>query len=358
MTKVLIVEDSNLTLPVWKECLKKVLGDLYNSLSIKSIKTDPATARIKWTTKKVEGVSEAWGTPEDIIREIDGVEILLVSFAPVTAKVIEAGKDLKLIAAGRGGAHFNVDVATATKRRIPVIHTQGRNADAVADHTFGLIISEARHIARAYAALKDGGLFRNPSLRMEWRHPLPELKDKILGIVGFGNVGRRVAERAKGFGMKILVYDPYLSADFIERHGGRKVMLERLLRQSDFVTLHVKLTPETTHMIGSEQIALMKPTAYLINTSRGSVIDEKALYAALAAKKIAGAGLDVLAKEPILNYPDNPLLKLDNITVTPHMAGSSDSRMVRSGMQVAEAVRRFITGEKLMTEEVENPEVF
>jgi len=126
-------------------------------------------------------------------------------------------------------------------------------------------------------------------------------------------------------------------------------------------TLHIAGQPqEYQKYAGLEErsrIAFMKPSAYLINTSRGSVIDEKALYAALAAKKIAGAGLDVLAKEPILNYPDNPLLKLDNITVTPHMAGSSDSRMVRSGMQVAEAVRRFITGERLMTEEVENPEV-
>lgn len=296
--------------------------------------------------EQLQGVSEYWGDSKQLIDNIRDAEILIVHLAPVTKDVIDAGANLKLIGCCRGGP-VNVDVAYATKEGIPVIHTPGRNAHAVADLTIGLIIAEARGIARAHAFMKSG-IWSIPEVGVE-------LWGKTLGIIGLGNVGSLVAFRAKnGFNMNVLAYDPYVEKKRARELGVKLVDLETLLHESDFVTVHARAPPDAKPMITAEHIALMKPTAYLINTSRGNLIDERALYEALKNDKIKGAALDVYSKEPI--DPDNPLLKLDNITLTPHVGGLTLEVPLRAAEIIAEDVTSFLKSERLKN--IENPEVF
>lgn len=296
--------------------------------------------------RELPGVSEAWGDPQQLVDNIRGTDVLIVHMAPVTREVIDAGTDLKLIGCCRGSP-VNVDVPYATVKKIPVVYAPGRNAHAVADLTIGLMIAEARGIAKAHALIKSG----------IWSPPSPgiELWGKTLGIIGLGNVGSLVAFRARnGFNMRVLAYDPYVPREKAEKLGVELVDLETLLQESDFVTIHSRAPSGSKPQITSEHIALMKPTAYLINTSRGYILDEKALYEALKEEKIAGAALDVYEKEPI--EPDNPLLKLDNITLTSHIGGITREIPLRTAEIIAEDIARFIRGEKPVN--VQNPEVF
>jgi len=341
--KILIYTDPFLPPTLIKSCLDERIKDV-KDLEFRLVEMKG----FKMPKEKLTDVREYWGDPQDLIDNLEGVSILVVHAAPVTARVIEAGKDLKLIACCRGGP-VNVNVEAATKRGIPIVHTPGRNADAVADLTIGLMIAEARHIARAHCTLKAG----------QWRLFPPdlstELLEKTVGIVGFGNVGRKVAERAKGgFKMKVLVYDPYVSKEDVEKYGGKPVDLDSLLRESDFVTLHLRLPPEVKGFIGARELALMKKTAYLINTARGNAVDYEALREALKNRKIAGAALDVYEKEPM--DPGDPLLKLDNITLTPHIGGMTREIPLRSAQIVAEELERFIRGQR--PKNVMNPSVF
>jgi D-3-phosphoglycerate dehydrogenase len=173
------------------------------------------------------------------------------------------------------------------------------------------------------------------------------MKGKTLGIIGLGNIGLKVAARAKGFGLEILGYDPYVSSEVTKPLGITSVDLDTLLTKADFVTIHVRLGPQTTGMIGRREISLMKKTAFLINTSRGDIIDENALAEALKEKKIAGAALDVFVNEPIYLDTNNPFLHLDNVTSTPHLAGPSDEMMYRGACIVADDLARYLKGEPL-----------
>lgn len=286
--------------------------------------------------EKLEGVKEYWGDPKEIVDTLADAEILIVHVAPVTAKVLDAGKDLKLIGCCRSGP-VNVDSAYATRKGIPVIFTPGRNAQGVADLTIGLLIAEARGIARADAEMKKG-VYGVPQLGIE-------LWGKTIGIIGLGNVGSMVAYRAKnGFNMKVLAHDPYITKERAKELGTELVDLKTLLRESDFVSIHSRPSPDGKPQIAAEHIALMKPTAYLINTARGNILDEKALYEALKEDKIAGAALDVYAKEPV--DPNNPLLKLDNITLTPHIGGTTREVPLRAAEIIAEDIARFLKGKK------------
>ncbi len=258
---------------------------------------------------------------------------------------MDADKNLKLIGVTRGGP-INVDMIAALERGIPVINAPERNIESVADFTFGLMIAELRQIARAYHLLKTGKEFRvNPRLypdAIAWGF---ELRGKTLGIIGLGRIGQLIAQRAQAFGIKVIYYDPYLTEDESAKINVKRVELDRLLRESDFVSLHPRLNEKTKHMIGYNELAHMKKTAYIINTSRGDVIDEDALVRILKERKIAGAALDVVEDEPI--RLDNPLLKLDNVTITPHMAGNSKDVPFNSTSIIAEEVSKFIKGEKL-----------
>jgi D-3-phosphoglycerate dehydrogenase len=290
-------------------------------------------------------LKEYIGSPKQLVNAVDDADILIVNYAPITAEVIYAGRRLKLIGVTRGGP-VNVDLEAATKRGILVVNAPERTVEAVADFTLGLMIAEARNIARAYHMLRTGRVLKiNPRLYEDSNISGVELSGKTLGVIGLGRIGKKVALRAEAFGMNVVAYDPYATVEDAEGVRAKLTDLNSLLKVSDFITIHVRYTKETEHMIGKEQIGMMKSTAYLVNTSRGGVIDEKALFWALKEKRIAGAALDVVEEEPI--SPSNPLLKLDNITITPHIAGLTQEVPLKSAIIMAEEVKKFINGEKL-----------
>jgi len=340
MFKTLVVANSWYSRDLWEKCLKESLGPLINELDLRVIELEPIGPYQEQHYRKV---TEFSGSPQVMLQEVKDAEILIVHAAPVPDDMIAAGKSLRLILCPRGGP-VNVDVEAATKHRIPVVNAPGRNAECVADHTFGLLISEARHIARSYHALL-GGIFDQEY--QKWRFPFLELPGKTIGIVGFGKVGSLMAKRAKGFDMNVLAYDPYVTREEMASHGAKKVDLETLLKESDFVSVHARLTPETRHLISDKEFSLMKKTAIFLNTSRGAIVDEKALYEALKSKKIAGAALDVFEVEPIQKHPENPLYKLANVTFTPHTAGQSDMVAERGARIILEDLARYLRNEEM-----------
>ena len=273
--------------------------------------------------------------PAELTAGIEQFDMLVVQFAPVSRSLIEAAKKLRVIGVSRGGVE-NVDVAAATERGIAVLNTPGRNARAVAECAFGLILAEVRNLARSHALLMRG----------DWRRTfpnsdaIPELCGKTVGLVGYGAVGRLVAGYLQAFGSRILAFDPYCQGD---PAPAKLVDLETLLRQSDVISVHARLTDETYHLIGAAQLAMMKPTAVLVNTARSGLVDEQALIQALQQRRIMGAALDVFDVEPL--RADHPLLKLDNVTVTPHLAGSTIDAFRNSPRMMAEHLARMIRGD-------------
>lgn len=275
---------------------------------------------------------EDYCIPQPILEAVEDADILITQFFPVNKQLIDAGKRLKFIGVLRAG-YENVNVDYASSKGILVFHTPGRNADAVADYTVGLLICECRNIARGHHGLKNGKWHREFS-NSDY---IPDLPGKKVGIVGLGEIGQKVAQRLSGFGVSLLGYDPYMTfSDF----GILQVSLEELMKEADFVTIHARYSDETDKLISRELIDLMKPTAYLINTSRPGIIDEDALYDALKNRRIAGAGLDVFNIEPPgENYP---LIKLDNVTVTPHMAGGSKDAFLNSPKKLAIEMENYL----------------
>jgi len=214
-----------------------------------------------------------------------------------------------------GSGTDNVPVAAATQRGIVVAHTPQAHNDAVSDHAIGLLFAVMRHITELDRSVRAG----------EWRRTRGaawHLHDQTLGLVGFGHAARLVTKKLRGFDLTMLVHDPYLSTETLKQAGVRPATLDEVLAESDFVFLHCPLTEQTHHLIGERELRLMKPTAILINTARGPVVDEPALVRALTEGWIAAAGTDVFEQEP--PAPDNPLFKLDNVVLTPHTAGQSD----------------------------------
>ncbi len=253
----------------------------------------------------------------------------------------------RLRAVAKLGAGLDtVDVAAATRRRIPVFHTPGANNQAVADHTFALILALARRILAC-----DRGLRAK-----RWEHTRilgVEIWKKTLGLIGLGAIGRCVALRAKGFAMHVLAYDPFWPEAFAAEHGIERVGVEELLARADIVSLHVPLTPETRHLIDARALARMKPGAFLINCSRGGIVCEADLAAALREGRIAGAGLDVFEEEPPLS---SPLLGLDNVVLTPHTAAFTYEGMNNMSTGIVEQILALVRGER--PRHTVNPEVF
>ncbi|MCI0527549.1 MAG: phosphoglycerate dehydrogenase, partial [Nitrospira sp.] len=240
----------------------------------------------------------------------------------------------------------SVDLQAATERGIVVTITPGTLNHSVADFTFGLMLSMARKIHLADKAVREN----------KWVVFMgTDVWNKTLGIIGLGRIGKGVAKRARGFEMKILAYDIYQDEVFAREHGVRYVSLEDLLRQSDFVSINAPLSASTSHLIDEKALSLMKPTAFLINTARGGLIDEKALIKALQEKRIAGAGLDVFAQEPL---KESPLRELDNVVLTSHIAGYSIESTRASGMMAAQNVVTVLQGGKPELASVVNPEVY
>ena len=267
----------------------------------------------------------------NIIGEYDAVVVR--SETKITADVIEAGSKLQVI--GRAGVGVdNIDVDAATRKGIVVVNAPAGNTISAAEHTIAMMLSLARHIPQANARLRGG----------EWRRQDylgTELKNKTLGIIGLGNVGSEVARRAKGLEMNIIACDPFASVEYANALGVNLVSLDELLKQSDFITMHTPLTDKTKGLIGTKQLAMVKPTVRIINCARGGVIDEDALYNAVEAEKVAGAAVDVFSEEPAR---DSILFKSDKILVTPHLAASTAEAQVGAALGVVEQIAAVLSG--------------
>lgn len=266
---------------------------------------------------------------QDLKNVVKDYEVLVVrSRTKVTKEIIDAGVRLKII--GRAGAGVdNIDVAAAEKKGIKVLNTPEAPTDAVAELTLGLILSLARMIPRADAAMKQGKWVKKEL--KGW-----ELKGKTLGVVGFGNIGEKVATLAKAFEMKILVRDVVIRhPELIDSLKAEVVSLPDLLRRSDIVTIHVPLIPQTRNMIGEKELQQMKDGAVLVNVSRGGIVDEKALLEALQSEKVGAAALDVFEAEPPTDYS---LAKLSNVVCTPHIGAQTEEAQKLAATLVAEKV--------------------
>lgn len=261
-----------------------------------------------------------------LIKDIDG---MIVGLDEVTRPVIEGAKSLRIIAKYGVGLD-NIDLEAAAERNITVTYTPGANAPSVAELTWALILSLARHIVIHHLRLKNASIER----RMGW-----EIQGKTLGIIGLGSVGREVVKRASGFDMRTLAYDPYPDQEYAHRHGVEFCTLEKLLTESDIVSLHCPLTPETERMIGNQELALMKENALLINTARRGLVDEAALYKALRERRIGGAAFDTFEAEADLK---SPLLKLENFLGSPHAGAATYESIQRmADLAVSEVIRAF-----------------
>lgn len=281
------------------------------------------------------------------VREVDGLLTLLTD--RIDSEVLEAGERLKVVSNCAVGFD-NIDVEAATRRGIYVTNTPGILTDTTADFTWALLLAIARRVAEADRYVRS----------KRWIHPWgpkmflgSDVHGKTLGIIGLGRIGRAVAIRAKGFNMKVYYYDVQRDIKAEEELGVLYKSLEEVLKEADFITLHVPLTEETRHMIGRRELSMMKKSAYLINTSRGAVVDEKELYRALKEGVIAGAALDVFEREPI--DPENPLLTLDNVVLAPHIASASVETRTKMAVTAAENLVCVLRGEE--PPNLVNPEV-
>ena len=279
---------------------------------------------------------------EKMITLVSDVDAIIAGEDYITEKVINSAKRLKIISKVGIGLD-RIDIPAATKRGIPVTNTPDANCQSVADLAFALLLSLARRVLEANGHLRDG----------RWKPLIGiELWQKTIGIIGLGRIGKAVALRAKGFDMDILAYDVVQDEVFSAANKIRYVSLNDLFRESDFISIHVPGSASTKYLIGADELEEMKSCALLINTSRGGVVDEKALYKALKDGTIAGAALDVFEKEPAMG---NPLLELPNVVATPHMSSYSQESLGRMCLTSAENAVKVLTGEIPGT--VVNPEV-
>jgi len=271
-------------------------------------------------------------SPEElkaVIKDYDG--LVIRSATKITADLLSTAENLKVIARAGTGLD-NVDIAAATERKVVVMNTPGQNSNAAAELAVAMIFALARHLPRACASLKA----------CKWEKKAlqgREIMGKTLGIVGFGNIGRIVSELARGVKMTVLAHDPYLTDDQIRQGGGEPVSFDELLRRSDFITIHVPKTNETTGLFNTETIARMKDGAYLINCARGGIVDEDALYEALSSGKLAGGALDVFEVEP---PGEHKLLELDNFICTPHLGASTLEAQINVAVAAADQIIKYL----------------
>ena len=287
---------------------------------------------LSWDALRELGPCEIYdrSAPDDIISRSASAEIVLTNKVKLDGEYMSSVPALKYIGVTATGYNV-VDVAAARERKVTVTNVPTYGTQSVTQMTFALLLELTQHVGHHVQTVRDGR-WTHSSDFCYWDYPLIELDGLTIGIVGFGKIGQMVGKLAEAFGMKVLTHSRKQPAE----------EMEKLFRQSDVISLHCPLTPETKHLVDAERLAWMKPTAFLLNTSRGPLIDEAALAKALNEGRIAGAGLDVLAVEP--PTADNPLLRATNCFVTPHIAWATRAARSRLMDAVVENVRAFLTG--------------
>jgi len=335
--RILVVGDSYVPVEVFAEGLARLASshELTYLPIDQSRPFDPATA-------SEQRIREFAGDPEQVAAALDGHEVLVVHGAPVTDQVL-AAPGLRLVCCARGGP-VNVDTASATERGIPVVTTPGKNAESVADQAMAFMVMLARRFPEAQRFLAEGHQAGGSTFEgaQFFGH---DLTGHTLGLVGFGNVGRRVAARARAFGMRILVHDPYVGHD---ADGDVEWVdsLPELLGRSDVVSVHARATADNARLFDAAAFAAMKPGSYFLNTARETLVDERALADALASGQLAGAALDVV--EPQEAAGPHPLLRHPNVILTPHIGGATHETLLRGVEMIAAEIDRFAAGEPLL----------
>lgn len=334
---VAVVGDNFVGTQLFEDALRRHVAPLVGELTVASL-------HVPWPDEPLLAnaeVKEYLGDPRAVAQLAAGAHVLLTHVGPVTQAVIDAGADLRLIGCCRGGP-VNVNVAAATARRIPVVNAPGRNSQAVVEFTIGLILAECRGIARAHAALSQG-IWLGDLYRYD--RTGRELRGQTIGLVGLGAVAQLLVPYLKPFGLRVIAFDPFVTPARFAELGVESVSFDELLAQSDIVSLHARVTPQTTGMMGAAQFAAMKQGAYFINTARGPLVDYDALYGALASGHLGGAGIDCFPEEP---PPAGwPLLSLPNVTLTPHIAGSSQGSAQRGAEDIVLDVANWAAGRPL-----------
>ena len=340
MRKVSIIGDRFMQSEVFEDALKMKCGGLPLDIRTFDFPWPDEPMEHGYAIEGMDGLKEYMGSAEEVVRLADDAEILVTHLAPISRSILARLPHLKFVAVSRGGP-VNIDMTAARERGVVIVNTPGRNASAVAEFTIGAILAETRNITRGHDALRRGE-YRGDLYRADMAGR--ELHEMTVGVIGYGEVGHRVVKFLKAFGCRILVNDPYvqLSAEDL-RDGVTQASFDAILSQSDVVTLHPRVTPETKGMINEAALRRMKADATLVNTARGPLLDYDALNRVMSEGHLRGAMLETFAIEPV--PPDWPLLKLPNVTLTPHIAGASVHTVRHAARLAAEEVRRYLAGE-------------
>jgi D-3-phosphoglycerate dehydrogenase / 2-oxoglutarate reductase len=331
--KILVVGDSYMGVAVFE----KAFARLEHAHAVRYAEID-ATRVLEPATPSERSIREYEGHPGQLVELIDDEDALVFHGAPVTDEVLDASPSLSLLCCARGGP-VNVDVVAATERGIPVVTTPGKNADGVAELTMAFLVMVARGVSSAQRFLLDGGRVGESAFEGA-RFFGHDLNGRVLGLVGFGQVGQRVASRALAFGMRVVVHDPYLTD--VPSGVTRLETLEDLLAGADFVSVHARATPETENLFDAGAFAAMKPGASFINSARETLVDEAALEAALRSGHVAAAALDVIRPRP--DGSRHPLLDLDQVVITPHIGGATHETLARGASMLADDIERVAEG--------------
>ncbi len=339
MTEIAIIGDRFMLPDAFATALRKAIGQEASLRTMELPWPDEPMVH-GYAGSGLDGLKEYQGDPEAIVEFIGGAPVLVTHLAPITGVMLDRLPGLKLIAVSRGGP-VNIDVAAARERGVKLVNTPGRNASAVAEFTIAAILAETRLIRAGHEALRQG----------EWRGDLyradltgTELSELTVGLIGYGEIGTRVVPLLKPFGCRILVCDPYKKLSAQDAADGVVMTdLDSLLAESDVVSLHARVTDETRGFLAAPQFARMKQGSYFINTARGPMVNYDDLYESLRSRHLRGAMLETFWQEP--TPPDAPLLRLDNVTLTPHIAGASTTTVRIAARMVAEEVRRWLAGE-------------
>jgi D-3-phosphoglycerate dehydrogenase / 2-oxoglutarate reductase len=337
--KIAVIGDQFMKASAFTDALAKVPG----------LDADVRTMELPWPDQPMRhgyvdgglpGLREYVGEPDEIVRFVDGAEILINHLAPINGDILDRLPALKLIAVSRGGP-VNIDVAACKARKVKLVNTPGRNSSAVAEFTIAAILAETRLIRAGHESLRQG-VWRGDLYRFDKIDA--ELSEMTVGLIGYGHIGTKVVRLLKPFGCRILVCDPYVPLSPEDREDDvEQVDLDTLLKRSDVVSLHARVTGETKGFLAAPQFARMKPGAYFINTARGPMVNYDDLYQALKSRHVRGAMLETFWLEP--PPADSPLLKLDNVTLTPHIAGASTTTVRIAARMIAEEIRRHGAGE-------------